>query len=57
MNITDHFPESLETVFWVKNTIKFFNKIRNLFDLDLGWKNSDLVWKNSDPGWKNSDPG
>jgi hypothetical protein len=45
MNIPDHISESLETFFWVKNTLILWcgyeSGIRNLLDLDPGWKNSD----------------
>ncbi len=44
MNIPDHISASL-AVFWVKNTqilwCIYGSGIRNLFDLDPGWKNSD----------------
>jgi hypothetical protein len=45
--IPDHFPESLEKVFWVK---KYFNSPA---DPDLG----SGIFLTLDPGWKNSDPG
>jgi hypothetical protein len=42
MNNPDHISESLITIFWVK-ILKFFARIRD-------GKNSDLGWKNTDPG-------
>jgi hypothetical protein len=41
MNIQDHFSESLQTVFGLK-ILDFLMPIwiRDLFDLDPGWKNS-----------------
>jgi hypothetical protein len=40
MNVLDHFPQSLQTVIWVKNT----------------YKNYLLRIRIRDPAWKNSDP-
>ncbi len=41
MNIPDHISDSLETIFWIRNT-KFFDPdlgSGNLFDLNTGWRN------------------
>ncbi len=47
MNIPDHFSESLEKVFGVKNTYSKY------FEADPG----SGIFLTLDPGWKNWDPG
>jgi hypothetical protein len=50
MNIPDHISESLETIFWVKNTLNFLMRFRNR-DPESFWPwIRDLRWKNSDAG-------
>jgi hypothetical protein len=45
MNISDNISESLETNFWVKKYLKFF-------DADA----APVIFLTLDPGWENSDP-
>jgi hypothetical protein len=46
MKIPDHISESLETIFWVKKILKFFDAYLD----PESFLTQNPEWKNSDPG-------
>jgi hypothetical protein len=48
MNILDHFSESLEIIFWVKNT--YISGIRNTFDPGSGMEKFEPGIRDKHPG-------